>query len=431
MPKTASESPRILLRGARQLLTLRGSSEPRRGAAMRELGVIPDGAVLIQDGVILSLGPSRRVENLSLARNAVEIDATGRVVAPGFVDSHAHLVCGPPRLMDYDMRLAGRSYHQIAEAGGGILASVRAVREMPIRRLILQARQTLNACIQHGTTTLEAKSGYGLDETGERKALRAVRALQDKPLDLIPTYLGAHTVPPEYAGRADAYVHWMCSHIMPRIRRHRLAIFADVHYERGAFTFEQVRRYLSAARDLGFLLKIHAEQFSHSGAVRLAVEMGTVSADHLDYIDEEDARLLARSDTIATLLPGAVFHLGLDRYAPARSLIEAGAAVALATDYNPGTSPTCNMQIIMSLACSQMRMTPAEAFSAATINGAHALRLGHRVGSIETGKRADLVMFDASDYREIPYHFGVNLVAMTMKGGQVLYRKENRTWEED
>jgi imidazolonepropionase len=431
MPKTASDSPRILLRGARQLLTLRGSSEPRRGAAMRDLGVIPDGAVLIQDGVILSLGPSRRVENLSLARNAVEIDATGRVVAPGFVDSHAHLVCGPPRLMDYDMRLAGRSYHQIAEAGGGILASVRAVREMPIRRLILQARQTLNACIQHGTTTLEAKSGYGLDETGERKALRAVRALQDKPLDLIPTYLGAHTVPPEYAGRADAYVHWMCAHIMPRIRRHRLAIFADVHYERGAFTFEQVRRYLTAARDLGFLLKIHAEQFSHSGAVRLAVEMGTVSADHLDYIDEEDARLLARSDTIATLLPGAVFHLGLDRYAPARSLIEAGAAVALATDYNPGTSPTCNMQIIMSLACTQMRMTPAEAFSAATINGAHALRLAHRVGSIETGKRADLVMFDASDYREIPYHFGVNLVAMTMKGGQVLYRKENRTWEED
>ena len=238
-------------------------------------------------------------------------------------------------------------------------------------------------------------------------------------------------MPPEYAGRTDAYVHWMCSHIMPRIRRHRLAVFADIHYERGAFTFEQVRRYLSAARDLGFLLKMHAEQFAHSGAVRLAVEMGTVSADHLEYIDDEDVRLLGRSDTIATLLPGAVFHLGLDRYPPARPLIEAGAAVALATDFNPGTCPTCNMQIVMSLACSQMRMTPAEAFVAATINGAHALRLGRRVGSIETGKRADLVMFDASDYREISYQFGVNLVAMTMKNGRVLYRKENKTWEDD
>jgi len=430
MRKTPDGST-ILVRGARQLLTLRGHGGPRRGAAMRELGVIQDGAVLIRDGVIFSLGPSRRVENLALARQAREIDATGRVVAPGFVDSHTHLVCGPPRLLDYEMRLAGHTYQQIAEAGGGILASVRAVREMPIRRLTLQAQRTLNHCILHGTTTLEAKSGYGLDETGERKALRAVQALNGKPLDLVPTYLGAHAVPPEYAGRPDDYIHWMCSYMLPKIRRRKLARFVDVHYERGAFSLEQARRYLSVARELGFLLKIHAHQFSHSEAVRLAVEMGAASADHLDYSEDEDARLLAASDTVATLLPGAVFHLGLDRYPPARAFIEAGAAVSLASDYNPGTCPTCNMQIILSIACAQMRMTPAEAFSAATINGAHALRLADRVGSIETGKQADLVMFDVPDYRDVPYYFGVNLVVLTMKNGKVLCQKDDMTWEDD
>jgi imidazolonepropionase len=430
MPKNISSST-LLVRGARQLLTLRGHDVPRRGLAMRDLGVIEDGAVLIQDGVIISLGPSRRVENLAIARQAREIDAAGRVVAPGFVDSHAHLICGPPRLADYEMRLAGRTYQQIAETGGGILASVRMVREMPIRRLILQAQQALEWCARHGTTTLEAKSGYGLDETGERKALRAAQALNGKPLDLIPTYLGAHAVPPEYAGKPDEYIQWVCSHMLPKIRQHRLARFVDVHYERGAFSQEQARRYLSAAQELGFLLKIHAHQFSHSPAVRLAVELGAASADHLEYSEEEDVRMLAGSNTVATLLPGSVFHLGLERYAPARALIEGGAAVALATDYNPGTSPTCNMQIVLSIACSHMRMTPAEAFSAATINGAYALRCADRVGSIETGKKADLVMFDAADYREIPYRFGVNLVAMTMKNGEVIYKKEDMKWPED
>ncbi len=426
---TSSNETLVLVRGARQLLTMRGPGAPRRGEAMQELGIVPDGAVLIRGGKIISLGPSRRVENLSMARQAHEIDATGRVVAPGFVDSHTHLVCGPARLMDYEMRLAGATYREIAAAGGGILASVRAVREMPIRRLVLQARQTLAGCVAHGTTTLEAKSGYGLDEKGERKALRAVQALQGNPIDLIPTYLGAHVVPPEYEGRADEYIEWMHRAMMPKIKRRKLARFVDVNCDEGAFTLEQARRYLTAAKSLNFLLKIHAEQFSHTGAARLAVEMGAASADHLDRIDDEDARLLASSNTVATLLPGAVFHLGLDCYPPARKLIEAAAAVALATDYNPGTSPTYSMQIILSLACSQMRMTPAEAFTAATINGAHALRCGDRVGSIETGKQADLVMFDVPDYREIPYHFGVNLVAMTMKNGVVLYDKAKAKWE--
>jgi imidazolonepropionase len=421
----------VLVRGARQLITLRGPSVPRRGTALRELGIIQDGAVLIQNGVIAALGPSRRVENLADARRATEIDASGRVVAPGFVDRHTHLVCGPARLNEYEMRLMGADYKEIADAGGGILTSVRAVRQTPIRRLVLQARRTLGGFIRHGTTALEAKSGYGLDETGERKTLRAIRALNGKPLELVSTYLGAHVVPPEYAGCADDYIEWMCSYLMPKIRRRNLARFADVYCEPGAFSVAQARRYLEAARALGFQLKIHAEQFSHSGGARLAVEVGAASADHLDYAEEDDIRALADSETIATLLPGAVFHLGLDRHPPARKMIEAGVAVALATDFNPGTSPTYSMPMILSLACSQMRMTPGEALVAATINGAHAMGCADHTGAIEAGKDADLVMFTGPDYREIPYHFGVNLVAMTMKKGQVLYREGDIEWEED
>jgi imidazolonepropionase len=295
------------------------------------------------------------------------------------------------------------------------------VRQTPIRRLVLQAQRTLDGFIRHGTTTLEAKSGYGLDETGERKTLRAVRALNGKPLDLLPTYLGAHVVPPEYTGRADGYIDWACSYLMPKIRHRNLARFADVYCEPGAFSVAQARRYLEAARGLGFQLKIHAEQFSHSGGARLAVDLGAISADHLDHACEEDIYALAGSATIATLLPGAAFHLGLERYPPARKMIEAGVAVALATDFNPGTSPTVSMPMILSLACTQMRMTPAEAISAATINPAYSLRQHDRVGSLEVGKYADLAAFDVADYREIPYYFGVNLCSLTMKRGTVIH----------
>jgi imidazolonepropionase len=420
----------LLVRNARQLLTLRGPAGPRRGAALRDLAIIQDGAVLVEDGVIVALGPTRRIENLAEARNAVEIDASGRVVGPGFVDSHTHLVCGPPRLTDYEMRIAGASYEEIAAAGGGILQSMRAVRETPIRTLVRQGRQALVEFARHGVTTVEAKSGYGLDEAGERKTLRAIQALNAKPLDLAPTYLGAHVVPPEWTGRADGYIDWMCSYLMPKLRRRKLAQFADVYCERGAFTLEQARRYLTCARDHGFELKIHAEQFTNTGATRLAVELGAASADHLDHINEGDIRALAGSDTVATLLPGAVAHLGLTDFPPARTLIEAGAAVALSTDFNPGTSPTYSMPVILSLACSRMRMLPAEAIAAATINGAHAIRRADRCGSIEAGKIADLVVFDVPDYREIPYHFGVNPVAVTIKRGTAVCNTTRATWLE-
>jgi imidazolonepropionase len=409
-----------LVRGARQLLTLRGDSGPRRGEALRDLGIVPNGAVLIKDSVIVDAGPAHRVEKLPEAGRAREIDAAGRVVMPGFVDSHTHLIFGRPRLVDYEMRLAGASYAEIAAAGGGILSSVQAVRSMPAAQLETQARAFLLAMARHGTTTLEAKSGYGLDEAGEIKTLRVLVKLNGNPLEIVPTYLGAHVPPPEYRGDNDAYVDWMAAEVMPKIRQRKLARFVDVYCDSGAFTLDQSRRYLEHASRMGFGLKIHAEQFSRTGAARLAVEMEAASADHLEQAGEEDIRALAQSNTVATLLPGSVFHLGLRAYPPSRALIEAGGAVALATDFNPGTSPTYSMQMVLSLACSQMRMSPAEAIAAATINGAHALRLADRIGSLESGKQADLLILNVNDYRELPYYFGTNNVRATIKRGVIL-----------
>jgi imidazolonepropionase len=312
------------------------------------------------------------------------------------------------------VRLAGAGYAEIAAAGGGILSSVRAVRRLPASELEAQGGKFLAAMARHGTTTVEAKSGYGLDEAAEMKTLRVLGRMEG----VVPTYLGPHVPPPETA--ADHYISWVCAHMLPAVARKKLARFADIYCDRGAFDLEQARRYLRRAAELGLGLKIHAEQFERTGAALLAVELGAVSADHLEQAGEEEAAALARSDTVAVLLPGSVFHLGLRRYAPARALIDAGAAVALATDFNPGTSPTFNMQMALSLACTEMRMTPAEAISAATVNGAHAVCAAGRVGSLEAGRQADLIVLDLSDYREIPYYFGTNNVRLTMIKGEVI-----------
>ena len=404
-----------LIRGARQVLTLRGDCVARRGDALRELGIVENGCVLVRGDAVAAVGRAAEIEKLPEARHAREIDAAGKVVMPGFVDSHTHLAFGVPRLADYEMRLGGASYEEIAAAGGGILCSMRAVRAMPAAALERQARGALDAMARHGTTTVEAKSGYGLDEAAEIKTLEIYRRL-----GVLPTYLGAHVTPPEHRDSPDSYVQWLCDRMLPLVGERQLACFADVYCDRGAFTVEQARRYFEQARASGLLLKIHAEQFTRSGAAQLAVEWKATSADHLDRVEENDIRALAKSDTVATLLPGAVFHLGAHCYPPARALIDAGAAVALATDFNPGTSPTCSMQMVVSLACTQMRMTPAEAISAATINGAHALASAGRVGSLEPGKQADLIVLHLSDYRELPYYFGANHVQLTMKGGKTI-----------
>jgi imidazolonepropionase len=406
----------VLIHGARQLITLRGPSGPRRGIALGELGIIQDGALLVVDGRIEAVGQGRRVENLAAARGAVEIDATRRIVLPGFVDSHTHLVSGHPVRSEFES-------HDVAHTGGVLHASVRDLRLTPSRTLEGRARLLLEAFIRHGTTTLEAKTGYGLDRRGEMKTLRVLAKLAGSPLDVIPTYLGAGAVPPEFEGRGHEYIDWVLAEMLPHIARRELARFAGVRCGKGAFSLEDARRYLEAARRLGLGLKVHADQFAHTGAVRLAVELGAISAGHLEHAGEDDVSILAQSSTIATLVPGTAFYLDLKQHAPARALIGHGAAVALATGFNPDTSPTCSMPMVVALACSQLRMTPAEAVSAATINGAHALGCADRVGSLEAGKQADLIMLDVPDYRDIPCHFGENLVALTMKRGVVLYKR--------
>jgi len=415
----------LLITGCSQLLTLRGPT-PRRGRALCELGIIRNGAVLMRNGRIVAVGPSQRVTRLAEARHAKRLDLGGRVALPGFVDSHTHLVFPASRADEYEQRIAGKTYEQIARAGGGIIATVRKLRAARPDALKQKALAALKLFATHGTTTLEAKSGYGLDAASELKTLRLLRELhQEQPLDILATFLGGHIVPPEYCRKPDAYVDLLARRLVPAVTRAGLAEFCDVFCDRGAFSVAQARRILTAGRACGLVPRLHAEQLGHTGAARLAVELNAASADHLEMINRSDIHALAKSDVVATLLPGCCFHLGFDRYAPARSLIDAGAILALATDYNPGTSPTPNMQMVLSLACTQMRMTPAEAIAAATINAAYSLRRHDCIGSIEVGKYADLGVFDVADYREIPYYFGVNHCWLTLKRGEIVSSRES------
>ncbi len=418
----------ILITGCAELITLCGAV-PRRGRALGDLDVIRDGALLIRDGRITAVGPRRRIESLRKSRRVRKIDLGGRVVLPGFVDAHTHLVFPASRAAEYEQRISGATYEEIARAGGGIHNSAQKLRGTSSRDLKRRALAHLAQFAAHGTTTLEAKSGYGLTWESERKILLVLRELErEQPLNIVRTFLGAHVVPHEYRHRAgktpDAYVDLVCRQWLPRVATDNLAEFCDVFCDRGAFTVAQARRILTAARTCGLGLRLHAEQLAHTGAAKLAVEIHAASADHLEKISSSDIRALAHSNVTCTLLPGCCFHLGLAQYGPARKLIDAGAIVALATDFNPGTSPTLSMPMILSLACTQMRMTPAEAIAAATINAAYSLGRHDRIGSLEVGKFADLAAFDVDDYREIPYYFGVTHCSLTMKRGQVIYSRE-------
>lgn len=398
----------LLLTNIGQLLTLRGEAAPRRGRDLGEPGIVEDGAVLAAGSKIVGCGPRREVTRAARGRRVREIDCGGRVVLPGFVDGHTHPAFAGPRLVDFEQRIAGATYEQIAERGGGIRSSIAGVRSATRSSLTQQVSAAFARMVAHGTTTLEAKSGYGLDSKSELKSLEAIRAASAEfSGTVIATLLGAHVVPAEFSARREAYVRLVCDEMIPAVAKKKLAEFVDVFCERGAFTLAETEQIFRAARAHGLGLRAHVCQLSQVEVAGL-LRFGPASLDHMECVRKSELPLLARSNTVATLLPGANYFLGHECYAPARRMIEAGVAIALATDFNPGTSPTLSMPMVLSLACTQMRMSAAEAITAATINGAAAVRLVERKGSIEPGKDADLAIFDVRDYREIPYWFGEN-----------------------
>jgi imidazolonepropionase len=405
-----------------QLLTLSGPAAPRRGKIQAELGLVEDGAVWIENNRIKMAGHRPHIERAIGSRDIIRISAAGNVVMPGFVDCHSHPVFTDARIDDFEWRIQGMSYQEIARNGGGILSTVRKIRAASQEELIQWVLPRLCNFIQHGTTTLEAKSGYGLNLGSEIKMLECIQQLQAlSPLELVPTFLGAHEIPPEHRSNPSQYVEELTQSIIPEVARRKLAEYCDCFVEPHIFDLAATETLLQAALTHGLKVRLHADQLSRSGATGLGIRLGAISVDHLEQIQEEDIELLARSPSIAVLLPGSVYHLGLKQYPPARALIEAGVPVALATDFNPGSSPTLNMQMILSLACTQMRMTPAEGIVAATINGAHALGRGAALGSLEEGKQADLCVMDVPDYRQIPYYFGVNHCRMVFKAGKPVY----------
>ncbi len=422
----ASADHALLLVNISQLLTLRCSSGnygPRRGKDLQELGIIKDGAVLSVGKKIVSARKTRdALRDPWIRKNRkkiVELDCAGQVVLPGFVDSHTHPVFVEPRLVDFEKRIAGATYEQIADAGGGIRSSVEGVRKAGRKLLTDKVLSALHEMAEQGTTTVEAKSGYGLTLDSEIKSLEAIRGAAVKwPGTVIATLLGAHVVPREFHGRAHEYVDIVCKQMVPLVAERKLAQFVDVFTDRGAFTAEDTEKIFDAAQKHGLGVRAHVCQLSKT-ALRPLLRFNVASFDHMDHVSETDIRLLTKSETVATLVPGANYFLGMDNFPPARKLIESGVAVALATDYNPGSSPTASMPFVLSLACTHLTMSPAEAIAAATVNGAWALRLQERKGSIESGKDADLAVFDVADYREIAYWVASNRCAFSVLNGSM------------
>ena len=422
MPKT-QKSPYLLLANIGQLLTLRGEAAPRRGRNLQEIGLIENAAVLCGGGKILLAGTQRELLRdpwlRANRRKIKELDCRGHVVLPGFIDCHTHPAFAAPRLVDFEKRISGAGYEEIAAAGGGIRSSVAGVRKATRAQLSENILTALNAMLKQGTSVVESKSGYGLSAKDEVKSLEAVReAARHWPGMVVPTLLAAHVVPAEFAGREEEYVKKVCTEMIPLVARRKLARYVDVFCERGAFTLEQSERIFAAARANGLGTRAHVGQFT---AARLGGLLAhrPASLDHLDCVHPRDISLLARGDTVAVLLPGANYFLGHRDFPDARRLIDAGAPVALATDYNPGTSPTPSIAFVLSLACTHMKMTPAEAIAAATLNAACALGLQQRKGSVEAGKDADLAIFGVKDYREIAYWFAWDRCDEMVVAGQM------------
>jgi imidazolonepropionase len=423
LPKT-DKSPYLLLANIGQLLTLRGEAVARRGRHLQEIGLIEDAAVLCGGGKIIAAGPQRELLRdpwLRTNRKKVtELDCQGRVVIPGLIDCHTHPVFVEPRLVDFEKRIGGAGYEEIAAAGGGIRSSVAAVRKASRGELSKKVLIALNAMLEQGTSVVEAKSGYGLTLEDEMKSLEAIRdAARQWPGEVVPTLLAAHVVPQEYAGKADDYVKKVCEEMIPLAAKKKLAKYVDVFCDRGAFTQEQSEKVLAAARKYSLGTRAHVCQFTAAKLGPL-LEHQPASLDHMDCVRPEDVSLLAQRETVAVLLPGANYFLGHTDFPNARRLIDSGVPVALATDYNPGTSPTPSMPFVISLACTHMKMTPAEAIAAATINAACALRLQGRKGSLEAGKDADMAVFNVKDYREIAYWFAWDRCVEMVVAGKVV-----------
>ena len=390
-----------------QLVTLAGPARPRVGPEMRELAIVSDGAMLTAGGRITQVGSREQIEPLVDADCEV-IDAGGRVVLPGFVDAHTHPVFAGTRVGEFEERASGATYQEIAARGGGIQSTVRTTRAATLDELVTAGRRYADWFLRTGTTTVEAKSGYGLTLEDEPKILRAIKLLNsESALSYVPTFLGAHDVPPEYKSQREQYVSLLVDKMLPQVAAEKLAEYCDVFCEERVFTTGESRKILSAARAQGLGLRIHADQLSLSGGAKLAAELGTVTADHLEHTDAEGIAALRAGGVQPVLLPGSVYALGSNRYPAARAMIEAGLAVVLATDFNPGSSPTPAMTMILSLASTHMKMTPAESITAATINAAYTLNRGNEIGSLEPGKVADFVIHDVEDYRELAYFFGV------------------------
>ncbi|HEY8670392.1 MAG TPA: imidazolonepropionase, partial [Terriglobales bacterium] len=412
-----------------QLLTLRGRSDKpglRCGSALSELGIVKDAAVFCMAGKIVSAGKTKDAfRDPWLKKNRkkiVEIDCAKKVVFPGFVDAHTHPAFISPRLVDFEKRISGATYEEIAQAGGGIRSSVREVRTASQELLSRGILRAFDQMAQYGTTTIEAKSGYGLTTSTELRSLDAIRQAACRwPGTVVATLLGAHVVPAEFKNRREEYVDLVCNEMIPEASNRKLAQFIDVFTERGAFTLKDTKRIFRAARTHSLGIRAHVCQLNGL-ALQSLLEFDPASLDHLDYVSDKDIAYFAKGSAIATLVPASNHFLGLNRFPPARKLIDAGVPVALATDYNPGSAPTISMPFVLSLACTHMKMSPAEAIAAATIHGAWSLRLQDRKGSIEPGKDADIVGFDAQDYREIPYWLATNRVAFTVLNGTVAAR---------
>ncbi|MER3429086.1 MAG: imidazolonepropionase [Pyrinomonas sp.] len=409
--------------GCKQLVTLAGPARPRVGHELSQLAIIADGAMLVRDGRIARIGRREEIEPL-IGKTTRVVNVGGRVVLPGFVDAHTHAVFAGTRADEFELRAAGCTYREIAARGGGILSTVRRTRAATEEELFRTARRRLAWFVRAGTTTLEVKSGYGLSVDDELKILRVVRRLgEETRVRTVPTFLGAHEVPDEYRAQRASYIELIVREMLPRVAREGLARFADAFCEEGIFSTAEVRRVLSAARACGLGLRIHADQFSNSGGAKLAAELGATTADHLERTDEEGIAALRAANVQPVLLPASVYALGSHEYPAARRMIEAGLAVVLATDFNPGTSPTPSVPMVLSLAVTQMRMSPAEAITAATINAAYSLSMGGQIGSLEVGKQADFAVHDVEDYRELAYFFGIEPAWETYIGGERVFAR--------